>query len=251
MEKVCDAPNNISNANIIQTLNTLVKQVEKKQDEFTNSIQQLTYSRQYIYLIRTREFIRTGESVYKIGKTTQKPNKRMNGYAKNSEVLLYITVDDCHKTEDKIKAMFDKKYTQRADIGREYYEGSEKAMIKDIYQITEPIILLKDELPAVQNPNNISPIINITNVTNNYCSDSDIYNDDDDDDDIFIQYLENANLDWFVSGNVIDYNILYEEYKNIGNISKRKFNKIYKDILFSNDIRTRSNGLHIRKITLI
>lgn len=79
--------------------------------------------RSYVYLIREREHIRMEEEIYKLGKTTQEPNSRLAGYPKDSEVVLYMDVPDCHKTERKLMDEFDERFISRRDIGREYYEG--------------------------------------------------------------------------------------------------------------------------------
>ena len=79
--------------------------------------------RSYVYLIREREHIRLKEEIYKLGKTTQEPNSRLAGYPKDSQVVLYMDVPDCHKTEKTLRREFDERFTNRRDIGREYYEG--------------------------------------------------------------------------------------------------------------------------------
>lgn len=79
--------------------------------------------RSYVYLIREREHIRMEEEVYKLGKTTQEPNSRLAGYPKDSQVILYMDVPDCHKTERTLMSVFDERFINRRDIGREYYEG--------------------------------------------------------------------------------------------------------------------------------
>ena len=42
---------------------------------------------QYIYLLQEREFIKTKEPIYKIGKTKQVNNKRFGQYPKGSVLL--------------------------------------------------------------------------------------------------------------------------------------------------------------------
>ena len=90
----------------------------------------------YVYLIREREFIRTSENIYKLGKTTQVPNSRLQGYPKKSEVLLFIDVLDCHKTEKVLISEFDERFTHRFDIGREYYEGDLNLMKRTFFEVT-------------------------------------------------------------------------------------------------------------------
>ncbi len=89
----------------------------------------------YIYLIHLREFIKTNENIYKIGKTKQENNKRFNQYPKGSKILIYIICDNCDALEKDIIKIFKNKYNHRKDIGTEYFEGNFEDMIKDIYDI--------------------------------------------------------------------------------------------------------------------
>jgi hypothetical protein len=90
---------------------------------------------EYIYLLRTREFIRFNENIYKIGKTTQEPNNRLRGYPKGSEILYIISVKNCHETELLCINKFKYEYVQKRDYGIEYFEGNVKDMIKTINYI--------------------------------------------------------------------------------------------------------------------
>jgi len=90
-----------------------------------------------IYLIRTREYIDKEEHVYKIGKTKQYFDKRMASYAKGSEQHLSISVfGDIDEIETKLINLFIEKFTQRQDIGREFFEGNPREMMKLIINTT-------------------------------------------------------------------------------------------------------------------
>lgn len=91
----------------------------------------------FVYLLQEREFIKTQEPIFKIGKTTQTPNARLRGYPNQSRVILYIDVSaaGCHAVEDSLIAEFDKLYIHRADIGREYYEGDLEKMKSTFFRI--------------------------------------------------------------------------------------------------------------------
>jgi hypothetical protein len=79
----------------------------------------------HIYLIKEREFIKTNENVYKIGKTTNIKN-RMPSYPKGSRVyVIYYCATDIHLVEKQLIQEFDKKFKKRTDIGNEYYETTE------------------------------------------------------------------------------------------------------------------------------
>jgi hypothetical protein len=86
-------------------------------------------SPQYIYLLQEREFIKTKENIYKIGKTTQPNNERLKQYPKGSSLLLQSICSDCHNIEKNLIKIFKNKFKQRIDIGTEYFEGDYKQMI--------------------------------------------------------------------------------------------------------------------------
>lgn len=84
----------------------------------------------YLYMIRLREFIKTGENVYKVGKTTQELNKRIRSYPKQSELILAVKVGDCHAGERRLLESMRKYFILRTDYGSEYFEGHEDEMKK-------------------------------------------------------------------------------------------------------------------------
>ena len=97
-------------------------------DGFPNTIN-------YIYLLQEREFIKTSEYIYKIGMTHRKNFERFNQYPKGSMLLMQIVCDNCNDSERKIMSAFKNKFTQRKDIGTEYFEGESELMIDIIYDI--------------------------------------------------------------------------------------------------------------------
>ena len=86
----------------------------------------------YIYLLQEREFIKTGEPVYKLGKTTTTIQQRLQGYPKGSRLILCIEVEDCHEREKKLLDKFKREFKLRKDIGNEYFEGDKQTMMKYI-----------------------------------------------------------------------------------------------------------------------
>ena len=86
----------------------------------------------YIYLIKEREFIINNQNIYKIGKTKQENTKRINYYPKGSSLLIQIICLDCDKFETLLLNIFSKKFINRLDIGREYFEGNYDEMVKTI-----------------------------------------------------------------------------------------------------------------------
>ena len=53
----------------------------------------------FIYLVITREFLKSREQIYKIGKTTQENLARFNSYPNSSVLLFHCICIDCHKIE--------------------------------------------------------------------------------------------------------------------------------------------------------
>jgi len=90
---------------------------------------------QYIYLLQEREFKNYNIPVYKLGKTKQINNLRFNAYPKGSLLLSQLCCINCDDCERQIISLFDKKYKNRDDIGREYYEGNYRSMILDIIEV--------------------------------------------------------------------------------------------------------------------
>lgn len=91
---------------------------------------------QYVYIIQEREFIRLEEPTFKIGKTAKENSyDRISKYPKGSALMMLLLVKNCHKTEDEIMNVFCKKYIQKRDYGKEYFEGDIESMIEDVIDI--------------------------------------------------------------------------------------------------------------------
>ena len=87
----------------------------------------------YIYILQEREFIKTEEPIYKIGKSKQLNLGRFSQYPNGSILYFQLVVPDCDKLEKILIHKFKDKYFQRTDIGREYFQGDIFKMIDDIY----------------------------------------------------------------------------------------------------------------------
>lgn len=74
-----------------------------------------------MYLIKEREFLKTHENIYKIGKTTNIKN-RMPSYPKDSRVYVIFYCTNIHEAEKALIQAFDVQFKKRTDIGAEYYE---------------------------------------------------------------------------------------------------------------------------------
>jgi hypothetical protein len=88
---------------------------------------------EYIYLLQEREFIKSNENVYKIGKTKQENLKRIGNYPIGTILLFQIICNDCDTNEKELIKIFRNKYESRKDIGNEYFKGNYNDMIDDIY----------------------------------------------------------------------------------------------------------------------
>ena len=92
----------------------------------------------YIYVIIEREFIKTNESIYKIGKTGQEKFKRFNQYPKNSILLYYQKCDDYENMERIILERLKSKFVQKKNIGNEYFNGNIIDIVKEIVKLIYP-----------------------------------------------------------------------------------------------------------------
>ena len=105
-------------------------------EEYQNTLNDGSYEfelGQYIYLLQEREFRKTKEKIYKLGKTKQQHNKRFGQYPKDSILLTQLICDDCDKMERILINLFNEKFKKRTNIGNEYFEGDYKEMIDLIY----------------------------------------------------------------------------------------------------------------------
>jgi hypothetical protein len=104
---------------------------------------------EYVYLVQEREFIKTNENIYKIGRTKKENLTRFNKYPKGSALLLQLTCKDCVKLETELIKCFIAKYIQRIDIGREYFQGDYENMIEDIFDIKRKLFSIVPEILEV------------------------------------------------------------------------------------------------------
>lgn len=86
----------------------------------------------FIYLLKEREFVKSGENVYKLGKTSN-PKNRLSAYPKGSMILFLTVCNDCGIAEKELLSKFRSIFIQRLDIGREYFEGGKFDMLRILY----------------------------------------------------------------------------------------------------------------------
>ena len=94
-----------------------------------------TKSLEYVYIIQEREFIKEGRPLYKIGRTSQEPNKRYVAYPKDSALFMMMSVPNSKNAEKAIKSLFKKKFRQDRTIGVEYFEGDVEEMKQDFIKL--------------------------------------------------------------------------------------------------------------------
>lgn len=108
-----------------------LRKIIKLNDSFSYSEQD-----EFIYILQEREFIRSNQPIYKIGKTIN-PKSRLSSYPNGSRVYLIQLVEDCNETEKKMIELFDEKFENKVEIGREYYYGEIRQMIKEFKKMEE------------------------------------------------------------------------------------------------------------------
>lgn len=88
---------------------------------------------EYIYLLQEREFIKTNECIYKLGKSKQENLKRIQNYPNGTKLLIQMMCNNCDDLEKKLLKIFKSKYELQTSIGKEYFKGNHLEMINDIY----------------------------------------------------------------------------------------------------------------------
>jgi hypothetical protein len=101
-------------------------------------------------MLQEREFIKTGEPIYKIGRTSRDPDKRFAAYPKGSKVLLYIDSDDIFTHEMLLLSKFKTLFIQRKDIGAEYFEGDCTSMKIHLFQTVIPKEISPDPVTSIE-----------------------------------------------------------------------------------------------------
>jgi hypothetical protein len=87
---------------------------------------------EYIYLLETRESVRLGDQIYKIGKSKQETFKRFDQYPIGTILIFYRLCFDCDKIEKSLIKIFNNKYKNVSIYGTEYFHGDITDMCNDI-----------------------------------------------------------------------------------------------------------------------
>ena len=76
-----------------------------------------------IYLLKEREFVRCGDDVFKIGRSSNLKN-RVKQYPKESDLHVIILCKDSITVEKYIINLFNDKFNRMKDYGAEYFKGN-------------------------------------------------------------------------------------------------------------------------------
>lgn len=88
----------------------------------------------YLYIIHLREFINSGQEIYKVGRTTD-IFRRFNQYPKGSKLLCVFPTKDPIMHEKLMLHKLCNKFKNRRDIGAEYFEGSLISIMNIIHRV--------------------------------------------------------------------------------------------------------------------
>jgi hypothetical protein len=88
---------------------------------------------EYIYLLRTREFVNAGEKIYKVGRTTKENYTRFNQYPNGSVLVFQMTCNNSKNMESQIINSFKARFKHIPHLGNEWFEGDYKIMMEIIY----------------------------------------------------------------------------------------------------------------------
>ena len=122
-------------SNHIKKNNCIAKSIINNINNHQKFINNDNETKEFIYLLQEREFIKTKEPIYKIGKTKQEKLKRIKSYPNGSELLLYTVCNNCDEIEKTIINKFKSHFIHKKDIGNEYFKGDYNSMIYLIYDI--------------------------------------------------------------------------------------------------------------------
>jgi hypothetical protein len=106
----------------------------------------------HLYLIWEREFIKSGEKLFKIGRTDN-IRRRLTQYPKGSRLLFSIYTPDCLTAERELIRKFKSTFDPRTDIGREYFGGESHTMIEIISEYVtnqlQNIIVIDEDIDSM------------------------------------------------------------------------------------------------------
>lgn len=100
----------------------------------------MNFQGEYVYVIQEREFVNSGEPVYKIGRS-QCILKRMAQYPNESQVHMVVKVADAMLAEKYLIGQL-KNYhdiVHRKNIGTEYFQGDLRTIMNTVLHVANMI----------------------------------------------------------------------------------------------------------------
>ena len=129
--RICSVvPSTPSHTETLDVLEQIKKMLLQQQTPKEDRTKVKSESPEYIYLLREREFVQNGQPIYKLGKTKQPNQNRFAQYPKESVLLYHRICHSCHNIEKQLIQRFKEVFTQRTDIGSEYFEGDSFTMME-------------------------------------------------------------------------------------------------------------------------
>ena len=154
--------NNAVNNAVNDAVNNAVNVVHNAVDDAVNDIN----NNGCIYLLIEREFIKTNENIYKIGRTKRKIQQRLQGYPKGSKLIIYRHVSNTLIAERQLMAEFCNNFIQCKHIGNEYFSGDMNKMIEILETIAKNKFVHEGNKSILNKPILNKPIVNDFNKKN-------------------------------------------------------------------------------------
>ena len=118
------------------TIAKILDSVTLQSPQLSYGILKETQESHHLYCLIEREFLKSGEKIYKVGKSVHL-SQRMNSYPKGSLIISIFKVNDCHITEKLLLKRLDQELSFRnaREIGRVYYEADLPSLLKIFIEV--------------------------------------------------------------------------------------------------------------------
>ena len=93
--------------------------------------------RGYLYVLQEREFLRSGEQVYKVGRTDRDVFDRFAEYSKGSMLLYceHVPLESVVRLEGEVLDVFRRRFRPRRDLGHESFAGPWEEMVDALREV--------------------------------------------------------------------------------------------------------------------
>lgn len=113
----------------------------------------------YIYIVRKRQYVNSGEPIYKIGKSTTIINRMNKDHPTYSEIYLIQPVNDQLDLCENILHQLIWNECDRYDEGRETYIGDINRIIEIVYEVINDDVFRVDNNPTVEQINELKLVL--------------------------------------------------------------------------------------------